>query len=130
MSEHTKGPWAIHAENMAIVPLADAYKPFGKVECTVTGDNLPNTLCLFAGPRDGLGEDETYANAFRIVACVNALEGYNPAAVRDVVEAGKNTLHELEAMHRCLLNKSAIELIGKVIYEHRKALAALEGGAA
>ena len=80
MTKHTKGPWETDCSDHE-QPYLDikirAAKKFARTICTVYIDDAP--------VRDY--NDEQYANAARIVACVNALEGYNPDAVRDVVEA-------------------------------------------
>lgn len=117
MGEHTKGPWDVYPS--PITSRADAIMEL--IEQAMATDSVSSHIYLLnAGGKcpaiTGFGPTSK-ANAARIVACVNALEGYNPAAVRDVVEA-----------LRVAINRqgfSNVELI-----DARKALAALEGGAA
>ena len=71
---HTKEPWRIYKHSAAHVE-----NEIGRGVCSTGGyaDNFSN----------GAFHDENEANARRIVACVNALAGYNPDAVADVVAA-------------------------------------------
>ena len=89
MAKHTKGPWETdcsdHDQPYLNIKIRAA-KKFARTICTVYIDDAP--------VRDY--NDEQYANAARIVACVNALEGYNPDAVRDVVEAAKRALNFIQ----------------------------------
>lgn len=71
---HTKEPWRVSEEGTVEagphsmpIRLASGY-----IEGAWYGDDAT---------------DESRANARRIVACVNALEGYNPDAIADVVAA-------------------------------------------
>ena len=73
---HTKEPWRIYKHSAAHVENEN-----GRGVCSTGGyaDNFSN----------GAFHDENEANARRIVACVNALAGYNPDAVAEVIEALK-----------------------------------------
>lgn len=72
---HTQEPWAIHSKVRAIVALTDAYKVFPNDNADFENDDLATGIALFADPSEYISEEETYANAFRIVACVNACAG-------------------------------------------------------
>ena len=66
----------------------------------------------------------------RIVACVNALEGYNPAAVRDVVEALRGFIEEYGKRHRDDNSLLFPEYQEELVETAMVSLARLEGGAA
>ena len=93
MAKHTKGPWETdcsdHDQPYLNIKIRAARK-LAHTICTVYIDDAP--------VRDY--NDEQKANAARIVACVNALEGYNPDAVRDVVEALDWAIAEIEKRTR------------------------------
>lgn len=120
MAEHTKGPWGT--------------LPTGPWELDHPDANW-FTWCGI-GPIGGdpvaivMSErDDCDASADRIVACVNALEGYNPDAVRDVVEAAKRIQAECKIFASWVYSQDiGNEVYGK-IEEFDKALSALEGGA-
>jgi len=68
------------------------------------------------------------ANARRIVACVNALEGFDIAAieagvVKQLVEALEATTHEVEATIRCITNEQTRNEMQAVADKARNALA-------
>lgn len=80
MTGHTKEPWVVHLEKRAIVPIADAGKIIPIASGTPSLD-AAHTIALFRDPDATMSEDETYANAFRLCECVNALAGIpDPAA--------------------------------------------------
>ena len=66
--------------------------------------------------------DETYANAERIVACVNALAGLNPEGVRELVKAAR----EAELLLRPLCGCSATARSARDVL--REGRAKVEGG--
>lgn len=75
MSGHTPGPWTVELSEAPVgCPLA--WIAAGH------GDQYTGIAAITLGPAE--------ANAARIVACVNALEGLDPAAVADVVAALEN----------------------------------------
>ncbi len=75
-TQHTPGPWVLFGGTV-----------YSNLNRSFVADCFPK----FRGSND---EDE--ANARRIVSCVNALEGLNPEAVRELVEAATNALPGLE----------------------------------
>ncbi|MEO9521678.1 MAG: hypothetical protein ABJC88_16875 [Parasphingorhabdus sp.] len=74
--KHTAGPWLVG--NMIDTCVEDGK---GRSICTTGG---------YANNMDDSWVEENPANAARIVACVNALEGTNPDAVVEIIEAAKN----------------------------------------
>lgn len=72
------------------------------------------------------------ANAARIVACVNALDGLNPDAIADVVEAlreAQSAIHELARPSDLGKTKSNMELWAECVAVEKRcrdALAKLE----
>ena len=92
MDKHTKGPWRVY----------DGGHRYHGIYGGDEGNST--TIVVFgydhedeAGVRGTEPEElDAHANAARIVACVNALEGYNPDAVRDVVEAAKRALNFIQ----------------------------------
>lgn len=101
MSKHTPGPWNTEFGETYTVRDVDG----GRIAiCT----NLKGRHGL-GGRRDG---DEVAANASRIVACVNACEGWNPDAMlaraNEAMEKG-NRIMRLEAERDALL--AALERI-------------------
>ena len=93
---HTKEPWRIYKHSAAHVENEN-----GRGVCSTGGyaDNFSN----------GAFHDENEANAHRIVACVNALAGYNPDAVADVVAALEQIagFSEVNGMTRIRMRKIA-----------------------
>ena len=77
MDKHTKGPWRVDPEIRTNDRGIDYINGF---DIRADGYEIVGCEGITGGPVEA-------ANAARIVACVNALEGYNPDAVRDVVEA-------------------------------------------
>ena len=83
MDKHTKGPWRVY----------DGGHRYHGIDGGDEGNST--TIVVFgydhedeAGVRGTEPEElDAHANAARIVACVNALDGLNPDAVRDVVDA-------------------------------------------
>lgn len=95
---HTPTPWVIHSKVRAIVPLADAFKIVPLVETDCEPEDVAHTIALFADPRDDMSEDETYANAFRLVASVNAcaelpIEFLQEDGVRELLEVLRDARH-------------------------------------
>ena len=96
MAKHTKGPWRVY----------DGGNRYHGIDGGDEGNST--TIVVFgydhedeAGVRGTEPEElDAHANAARIVACVNALEGYNPDAVRDVVEALDWAIAEIEKRTR------------------------------
>lgn len=95
-TKHTPGPW----------------KKYDGRNCIEIGSRSSHVVTFHDGP--GGGND--HANAARIVACVNACEGINPEAVREMLEALKEIKHGL-------VGTKARELAARV-------LARAEGGGA
>ena len=79
MAEHTKGPWRVDPEIRTNDRGIDYINGF---DIRADGYEIVGCEGITGGPVEA-------ANAARIVACVNALEGYNPDAVRDVVKVLK-----------------------------------------
>ena len=77
MAKHTKGPWRVDPEIRTNDRGIDYINGF---DIRADGYEIVGCEGITGGPVEA-------ANAARIVACVNALEGYNPDAVRDAVEA-------------------------------------------
>jgi hypothetical protein len=65
---YTPGPWLIHATNRIIVQADGAFADVKVKNGKVTGDKLPNSICLLRDPGDDFSEDETLANGFLIAA--------------------------------------------------------------
>lgn len=94
MAEHTKGPWHIGNSGFSHGTQFEIRAMRGVDDLYITGivwgdDGDEEYLPSYT---------EAEANAARIVACVNALEGYNPDAVRDVVEALRQADAALNSM--------------------------------
>lgn len=70
----TPGPWLIHATNRIIVQADGAFADVKVKNGKVTGDKLPNSICLLRDPGDGFSEDETLANGFLIAAAPELYE--------------------------------------------------------
>jgi hypothetical protein len=87
VSGHTAGPWAIHYQRRVIVPLGDAFKPIEVKDGVAHADEGAQSLFLIADPRDGLSEDETYANAFLAAAAPCLLEALEEAVEWDSHDA-------------------------------------------
>ena len=86
MNEHTKEPWYIRTSAHV--------HPGGNTSCLeIVGDNGAAVTC---GEWEGGIPPEREANAERIVACVNALAGYEPGAVGELVAAAKDAHAALE----------------------------------
>jgi hypothetical protein len=62
MAEHTKGPWGLGNDGLSFFGPAPDEWGIG-------------WLCLYSRGNGGLSDDEQRANARRVVACVNLLEG-------------------------------------------------------
>ena len=104
MTEHTKGPLRLNAgDSLKIMDAAN--RVAFNVQC---------------GGMTGISLADAESNAETLVARWNALEGYNPAAVRDVVKWAKELR---DASYGFGIANSARE-------QFNAALAALEGGAA
>ena len=86
MDKHTKGPWRVDPEIRTNDRGIDYINGF---DIRADGYEIVGCEGITGGPVEA-------ANAARIVACVNALEGYNPDAVRDVVEAAKRALNFIQ----------------------------------
>ena len=88
--KHTQEPWALETVDTSI-GICHKIGPFpskgvhGETHACVYNDNV-----RVSDPGHSWIGDELYANAQRIVTCVNALAGIqNPAAIPEVVEALK-----------------------------------------
>ena len=68
---HTAGPWCLEGRTTTCVTTKN-----GRSICTTGG---------YSSNASDEWVEENPANAARIVACVNALEGLNPDAIADVV---------------------------------------------
>ena len=119
---------AIRARCVELLAIAEKRTP-GKWDATGKSIFKKHWLIISASCHEYVAEDcpivptdEQEANAARIVACVNALEGYNPAAVRDVVEALRSIYDSLSA------DTFTGDVLDGFYEQSRKALAALEGG--
>lgn len=77
--KHTKEPWILAAENCGQGRNINSGKDY--IAHSIGYQRRPGSN------QRTLSETEAEANAKRIVECVNALAGYNPAAVRECVEA-------------------------------------------
>jgi hypothetical protein len=71
---YTPGPWLIHATNRIIVQADGAFADVKVKNGKVTGDKLPNSICLLRDPGDDFSEDETLANGFLIAAAPDLYE--------------------------------------------------------
>lgn len=80
MSEHTKGPWQISAP--ARSDKADDYALYVEI------DGKRHIIAECYGRSDWEHEHPSSANARRIVACVNALEGYSEDALSEMEAHG------------------------------------------
>lgn len=121
MAEHTKGPWEVYPA--PITSRADAIMEL--IEQAQATDSIASHIYLLNADGKcpaitGFGP-KSEANAARIVACVNALEGLNPDAVRDVVRA----LEQIKTM-RMVTDGGSISECRAIA---ARALASLEGGA-
>lgn len=67
-AKFTAGPWLVHSTNRLVVQADGAFAPVTVKNGKVTGDTLPNSICLLRDPTDGFTEDETLANGFLIAA--------------------------------------------------------------
>ena len=76
MSEHTKEPWSY------------------------TRDKDNDYVDLWGGPdgRKSIGEMFWENDAHRALVCVNALAGYNPEAVKEVVEAARKVVDSFDGL--------------------------------
>ena len=111
MSEHTKGQLRLNAgDSLKIMDAAN--RVAFNVQC---------------GGMTGISLADAESNAETLVARWNALEGYNPAAVRDVVEAAKGAVHFSDAV--ALGNDPLVKALREWLASLSSALAALEGGA-
>jgi hypothetical protein len=105
MSKHTPGPWR-----------ADEF-----VGCIFDPDGKP----IMTG---GIGHREAWANAARIVACVNALEGIDdPAAARVLLDEPRMAA-ATDMLHALKLAQGAISPECAVTYETVKAAIAKAEG--
>jgi hypothetical protein len=77
-NQHTPGPWTVYKEQMVLGKPPKNWRPTqSEPEYIVTQTRL------YTSP----DRETANANAARIVACVNACEGLNPEAVRELLEA-------------------------------------------
>lgn len=83
MSTHTKEPWVSHEFRI----------------CAGVNTNYLSVICD-TGWNARTRTTQAKANASRIVACVNALAGMNPAALAGVVEAARNLTCQISAEGR------------------------------
>lgn len=104
---HTAGPWRTKPNRARQV-----ISEHGKLICTAVLRDMGTTK----QNKNGKSEAEAQANAARIVACVNALDGLNPDAIAGVVRHLKTAI--------AVLDKSQIIWMG--IDSAKKALAELE----
>lgn len=69
------------------------------------GQNMAEIAVAWARKKEGDGPNEGFdtaeANAARIVACVNACEGINPEAVKELLEALKIAISEAQVCPCC-----------------------------
>ena len=70
----TPGPWLVHTTNRIVVQADGAFASVTVKDGKVTGDDLPNSICLLRDPADDFSEDETLANGFLIAAAPELLE--------------------------------------------------------
>jgi hypothetical protein len=76
VSEHTKEPWAIHPLMARIVPVDHISRPIGADDdAEVDLATYAQEICAMHWPDRNRSEEEVFANARRIVACVNACAG-------------------------------------------------------
>ena len=92
MNQHTPGPWDLQNKG-------DLYSPSGRVEIVggvkVEGRrNLPTVIRM----KDL--SDRSYADARRIVACVNGCAGINPEAVPELLVAADLAVHVYQISDR------------------------------
>ena len=96
VSGHTPGPWGVFAQ-----PIADRGDAVLElVEQVQATSSIASFMYLIDANGKcpaiaGCGPTSA-ANADRIVACVNALEGMNPDAVAQLVEAAKSVVCDAE----------------------------------
>lgn len=83
MPEHTKEPWAVNQYN-------DGRTKYGAIQ--LVSRPADASICRIIG-----GPVMAGANAARIVACVNACVGINPAAVPKLLAACERLLSYMEA---------------------------------
>ena len=70
----TPGPWLVHTTNRIVVQADGAFASVTVKDGKVTGDVLPNSICLLRDPADDFSEDETLANGHLIAAAPELLE--------------------------------------------------------
>lgn len=94
--KHTPEPWGLAGryEPESEIVGSDGYEVAEVAEMAISPSWQAENPDVHWGCYEGesfveRSDDEVAANAARIVACVNALAGLNPEAVRDVVEALK-----------------------------------------
>ena len=88
MSKHTKEPWRV-------IKIGSSEHP------VVRAEELDICDCWDHGNNMVPGKLEGEANAQRIVDCVNALEGLNPAAIKEVVKALENLVEVCPCQNGC-----------------------------
>jgi len=116
VSRHTPEPWqCIQKETCLFI-----YGPDSKVVTDFPGNEGTEYQTELIALPYGCGEGTQNANSERIVACVNALAGMNPAAVAGLVEAAE--YYERE----CVIG--AVN-VGQFRAKFYAAIAALKGGA-
>ncbi len=90
MSKHTQEPW--HLEDQGCPKLAGCHE-----------FEIRNAAGRYVATVDCSASTENAANAARIVACVNACEGINPAAVPDMLRAARYALEVLRSIDRTVV---------------------------
>jgi hypothetical protein len=129
-TKHSPEPWTTGGSAYPKTIYAE-HIPMARTENGDGLDWIPGERCLF--------ESTAKANAARIVACVNALSGLNPEAVKDVVAKFSALLESIESadshVHRSAKNANACfidtrtwegDILGRAS-EARAALAKLKG---
>lgn len=103
---HTKGPW----EAIAHVQLN--FNDYFSIVAPSPNDGLQDTICYVNGKGLFNATPETVkANAARIVACVNALEGMNPEGLKPLIEKLEGMVGDGPWM---MLMQDAKELLAKL----------------
>ncbi|MCP4113796.1 MAG: hypothetical protein GY737_00040 [Desulfobacteraceae bacterium] len=111
--KHTPGPWVNDRGTIVTQPNGDFVQPIAECHLDARG----SMFCIGAAEKD--------RNAARIVACVNALEGLDPEAIKGLIDAANQAF---EIIDRAYVNKlgseefldDAFKVLGKLGNEIRR----------
>ena len=109
MEEHTKEPWKVEVSG-------------GGFSCVYSGDgSAKNMFINIVDGRESQGE-LSEADARRIVACVNAMEGLDPAKVRELIDAVEAWARASEAYSDVVAAGCPISHAAADVMEHLNAM--------